>query len=120
MTDQKRRLVVEDDPLAGQIICDALADAAFEVDGPHRRLADGMAAVAAQFPDFAILDVRLGHQDVAMLADDLQRYGIGFAFCSGAGPGDRLTARFPDAMVMAKPFDRRALVRVVTQGSAGY
>ncbi len=103
--------------MMGRIIRDALEEACFEVDGPYERLADGMAAVAAHFPDFALVDVRLGRQDVAMLADDLQRYGIGFAFCSGAAIGDRLATRFPAARFMAKPFDSRALIRMVKDGS---
>ncbi len=82
----KRVLVVEDDPLVAAAITDMLEDAHYEVDGPYGSLSDGVAAVADHMPDAAILDIRLDDHDVALLAGDLELYGIPFVLCSGLRP----------------------------------
>ena len=57
MAANPKILLVEDDPAIAGIIADLLEDADYEVDGPSASLADGMAAVAADFPAGAVLDV---------------------------------------------------------------
>lgn len=88
-----RILIVEDDPVAAAAIAMQLEAADFVVDGPYASVADGAAALAQDFPDAAIIDVRLRGQDSFLLADDLELYGIPFVLCSHSRPGERFGKR---------------------------
>jgi len=109
MAQPQRILLVEDDPIIASILQDLLEDACFDVDGPHATLGEGMAAVAAHFPDGAVLDIRLKDRDVGLLAEDLENYDIPFLFCSGVGP-DPVSAGHPDAPLVPKPALNRRLI----------
>ncbi|MEA3388415.1 response regulator transcription factor [Sphingobium sp. CCH11-B1] len=102
MTDATRTiLLVEDDPSVAAMIMDILEDADFAVDGPHRTLSEGAAALAGRLPAGAVLDIRLGRQDVGLIADDLDAYGVPYLFCSGASGGS-VPAAHPQAPVIPK------------------
>lgn len=105
MKDIPRILLVEDDALTGLLLADLLEAADFLVDGPHRTVADAMAALAHAFPDFALLDIHLEGQDSMLVADDLTQYGIDFAFFSGTCPDSAIQRRFGDALFLAKPLN---------------
>ncbi|WP_429614764.1 hypothetical protein [Sphingobium olei] len=94
-------LLVEDDPSVAAAIMDILEDADFAVDGPHRTLSEGAAALAGRLPAGAVLDIRLGRQDVGLIADDLDAYGVPYLFCSGA-IGGSVAAQHPQAPVVSK------------------
>jgi ActR/RegA family two-component response regulator len=94
-------LLVEDDPSVAAAIMDILEEADFAVDGPHRTLSEGAAALADRLPAGAVLDIRLGRQDAGLIADDLDAYGVPYLFCSGAGGGS-IAAAHPQAPVVAK------------------
>lgn len=81
---QRAILLVEDDPDVAALISDMLEGADYVVDGPYANLSDGMEALAKSMPAAAVLDVRLGHGDIDLLADDLDLYDIPYLFCSGA------------------------------------
>jgi DNA-binding response OmpR family regulator len=102
-------LLVEDDPAVAAALIDLLEDADFAVDGPYRTLGEGAAALADHLPAGAVLDVRLGRQDVGLIADDLDTYGIPYLFCSGADE-TTMTHDHPDAPLVPKTSARRALV----------
>ncbi|WP_022681727.1 response regulator [Sphingobium bisphenolivorans] len=108
----ERILVVEDDPILASIIAELLTDADYEVDGPYASLSDGVAALASDFPDGAVLEIRLGGGDVGMLAEDLKSYDIPFLFCSGFAD-DRLTRHLPDAPLVPKVTLSQTLVPVL-------
>ncbi|MGA1810562.1 MULTISPECIES: response regulator transcription factor [Sphingobium] len=82
--EDRKILLVEDDPAVAAMIAELLEDAHYVVDGPHTTLADGISAVADEMPDGAVLDVRLGEGDSGLLADDLDLYDIPYVFCAGA------------------------------------
>lgn len=110
MTEAHERiLLVEDDPAVAAMIVDLLEDAAFEVDGPYATLAEGVAAVASNLPDGAVLDMKLRGGDVGLLADDLDSYDIPFVFCSGMAP-EALARRFADRPFVSKPGLSRTLI----------
>ncbi len=98
----RRVLLVEDDLRVGHYIADLLEEADYEVDGPHPSLADAMAALARQFPDCAILDIKLRQQDAGLIADDLAQYDIPFIFCSGRPSAGALGGQFPQAPFISK------------------
>lgn len=112
-TDRKRVLLVEDDSLIAAMLADMLIDANYEVDGPYATLSDGVAALARHLPDCALIDICLRDRDALLIAEDLDLYGIPFAFCSGGYPHGRMAERFGDIAVLAKPVSSAALVRAM-------
>lgn len=109
LPDHPRVLLVEDDLRLGYALSDALEAAGAQVDGPYTTLSDAMSALAQDFPDFALLDLNLGGQDSLLVAQDLKRYGIAFAFYSGAT--DAGTQQKVDgAPFFHKPLDPAALL----------
>ena len=112
MAEERRILVVEDDPAIAALITDMLADADYAVDGPYATLADGLAALAAHFPAGAVLDLSLRDSDAGLLADDLENYDIPYIFCSGS-ERHPVIGEHPEAPVLTKPFGVRRLVRTL-------
>lgn len=94
-------LLVEDDPRIAAMISDILEQADFAVDGPHKTVSEGAAALAGRVPAGAILDIRLGRQDAGLIADDLEAYGVPYLFCSGMTGGSVAEAH-PDAPLVPK------------------
>ena len=54
-------------------------------------------------PDVAVLDVRLGDEEVFPVADALVRRDVPFVFHSGHAAAAELTARYPGTSVLSKP-----------------
>jgi CheY-like chemotaxis protein len=112
VSDARRILVVEDDPLVAALIAELLEGAQYQIDGPYATLGDGMAALAAHFPAGAVVDVSLQDADAGLLADDLQSYDIPYLFCSGSTAHPVMRAH-PTAPVISKPFGFRRLIPVL-------
>lgn len=65
--------------------------------------------------DFAILDVKLGGaiEATLSLAAALEKRGTPFVFLTGIRGNDPQLARFPDAPVVGKPYEPKALMDAV-------
>lgn len=65
--------------------------------------------------DFAILDVKLGGaiESTLSLAAALEKRGTPFVFLTGIRVNDPQLARFPNAPVVAKPYEPAALMGAV-------
>ncbi|MHA6288572.1 HWE histidine kinase domain-containing protein [Maricaulis sp. CAU 1757] len=59
--------------------------------------------------EFAMLDVNLGDQTSAEIAERLDRDGVPFMFATGYGESAGVTQSFPKAPVVQKPYDHRAV-----------
>jgi len=112
MAANPKILLVEDDPAMAGVMSDLLKDADYEVDGPYASLADGVAAVAADFPAGAVLDVRIGDGNVGLLADDLEQYDIPYLFCTGATAHPAIDAH-PNAPLVPEWALSRQLIRAL-------
>ena len=105
----KRILVVEDEPLIAMEIESALRDGGCEVIGPAGDLGEAMRLLGAvERCDAALLDANLGGHPVDELAAALTRAGVPFAFVTGYG-AEALPAAFREAMMIPKPFSRNQL-----------
>ncbi len=100
----RRILVVEDEYMLMMDLEEALRAAGASVAGPAACLSDAF-DVAGRGPlDGAILDVRLGEEDVFPLADHLRGRDVAFLLVTAVDRGD-LPPRYVDAPRCAKPVD---------------
>ena len=119
----KRVLVVEDEALVAMLVADELRGAGAVVVGPAPSVDDALRLVEAAAANggigAAVLDINLGGQHVAPVADRLAALGVPFLFATGYG--ENRDARGHDTRpVVEKPFDRERLVAAVADlASAG-
>jgi PAS domain S-box-containing protein len=104
-----RILVVEDEPLVGMEIADALTEAGFTVLGPVSSNADALALVAVSGCDGAVLDVNLGRETSEPLAIKFRAEGVPFITLTGYAP-DQTPESYQHAPVLTKPILTEILV----------
>ena len=111
-----RTLVVEDQYLIASYVCRLLRRLGCEPVGPVPCLATAFVALERETPDCALLDVKLGAEQVYPLAEVLRREGVPFLFVTGYDQR-KIAASFQAEMRLEKPFDLQdldmALTRVV-------
>ena len=118
----KRVLLVED-----QLLIAMDLERILDTQGP--RGIDTVASVTEALqrlekvsPDLAILDVNLGGETSALIADELARRGIPFAFATGYSDRSLIPERFGAAPVIRKPFTTSDVIGQVAEllrGPAG-
>jgi CheY-like chemotaxis protein len=99
-------LVVEDEPLIALDIAGLFESAGAKVRTTNS-FADALGLVAQHAWSGAVLDYRLGHDDVRGLCQFLAERGIPFMFYTGLA---ELPETFPGAMVVHKPATGDALL----------
>jgi two-component system KDP operon response regulator KdpE len=109
-------LVVEDDPSI-RLLCRIN----LELDGfrvaEAETLAGARAAVAAEQPALAVVDLWLGSEDAGGLLDDLRGTGLPVVLLSGANDAEGYGGRATE--VLSKPFDPLTLVAVAKRLTNG-
>ncbi|HSL80410.1 MAG TPA: response regulator, partial [Pseudolabrys sp.] len=106
--NDKRVLLVEDEPLVSMMLADMLAAFGHKVDGPYNRFSDAMHAAKSNNLQAGILDVNLGGEKTYAVADILANRKIPFAFVTGYGP-DTIVSEFSHAPVLQKPIEAAKL-----------
>lgn len=100
-------LVVDDELLVAQVICDQLAFAGYSVQGPAATGAEALALARAQRPDLLMLDVGLrGSMSGVEVARTLQtEMEVPVIFLTGYSLSDvaRKTAAVRGARILTKP-----------------
>lgn len=110
-----RLFVVEDEALVAILLEDMLADLGCVVTGVAGSIHQALTridAVAAE-ADGAILDVNIGGEKVYPVADALAERGVPFMFATGYG-SIGLGDRYPQAVVLAKPYGPNALASALS------
>ena len=97
-----RVLIVEDDPILGLDLSEQLVDAGYTVVGPAMSAGEGVALVAGEGCDVAILDVNLGRETSEAVAVALAARGVPFFVLSGYS-SDQHPAVFKGAPLLVKP-----------------
>ncbi|OYY90297.1 MAG: transcriptional regulator [Sphingomonas sp. 28-66-16] len=106
-------LIVEDEPLIAMMLEDFLEAIGRRVAGVADSVETGLAIIARETIDAAILDVHLrGGEQSWPIADALAAAGIPFVFASG-GSGDSIAERFCDRPVIGKPFSIDSVTRAL-------
>lgn len=103
-SESVRVLIVEDSILVGLAIEAVCGSLGWEMVGPARSIAQGLAMARDSRIDAALLDVSLGGElswDIAAL---LQERGIPFVFGTGHDLEGQLPAAFAAVPVLRKPF----------------
>lgn len=99
-----RILIVEDEPIISDMLCDWVSELGYEMAGPAYTVNRALAVIARGEPlDGAILDVTLSDGDSYPVAEELRRRRVQFAFATGHGV-DALAPQFRDAATLIKPF----------------
>ena len=107
-----RILLVEDEPLLAWDLEVALLAAGATVVGPANTLEIGCALARQRGLAAAILDVRLGREEVGPLAAQLSEIGVPFLFHTGHGNRHELAQRWA-APVVNKPTNPDVIIRNV-------
>lgn len=112
--DDKRVLLVEDEPLVSMMLADMLSAFGHKVDGPYSRFSDAILAAKSNNLQAGILDVNLGGEKTYAVADILANRQIPFAFVTGYGP-DSIVSQFASAPVLQKPIEAAKLHALLQQ-----
>ena len=96
-------LVAEDELIVAFDLCDTVAEAGFEVQGPHSGISSAMLAFQKEKPDLAILDIQLDDGVVFPLAQKLAAENVPIIFHSGRHTHEEVLAHFPTATTLQKP-----------------
>ena len=113
-SDDKRVLLVEDEPLVSMMLADMLSAFGHKVDGPYSRFSDAMLAAKSNNLQAGILDVNLGGEKTYAVAGILTDRKIPFAFVTGYGP-DSIVSAFAHAPVLQKPIEAAKLHALLQQ-----
>jgi CheY-like chemotaxis protein len=109
-----RVLVIEDEGLVAMLIEDMLTDMGHEVGATASRMRDALEIAKRGTFDVAIVDVNLDGQPSYPIADILTERAVPFAFATGYGAGG-LDTRYSDTPVLAKPFVKADLEKLLSQ-----
>ncbi|GMN03959.1 response regulator [Erythrobacter sp. MTPC3] len=108
-------LVAENEMIVAYDLCDTVAEAGFQVEGPHAGISDAMLAFQKEKPALAILDIELDDGIVFPLAQKLTDENVPIIFHSGRYTRDEVKARFPKAQTLAKPCPPTQMLAAVNQ-----
>ncbi len=98
-----RVLVVEDDPVIGIDMTEVIQDAAGEVVGPAKSIAEaGRIAKTGTF-DVAVLDVNLADGEVTPVLESLHARKIPMLVYTGSSLPESVVRRHPDLTTLRKP-----------------
>jgi PAS domain S-box-containing protein len=113
-TKSLRILVVEDEPLVAMDLMMELEDAGYLAIGPATSCEQALEAIISEVPDAALLDGNLNGEPVDLVADELLRRRVPFAFVSGYGR-ENLPARHADRPMISKPFRAAEVLAAVQE-----
>ena len=116
-----RVLVVEDEPLIGMVIEDAVEDLGHEVVGPTGKLDEALELATHEPLDFAILDINIRGGNSYPVADMLLQRGLPMLLTTGYSPGN-LPERLHEQRRLRKPFTAEQLeaeIRLMCAGPNG-
>jgi DNA-binding response OmpR family regulator len=113
-----RVLVVEDESLLAETLCDLMQGAGCEMVGPASTVAAALRLIDRAPIDVAILDIRLLSEMSFPVAYALRRRGIPLLFLTSYQQRD-LPHDLSDAILVEKPFSVPLLVEIVRRLATG-
>ena len=107
-----RVLIVEDEAMLAETLCDLLLEAGCEPVGPAANVAVALSLIEKSTIDAAILDVRLMDEVSFVVAYALRARGIPLMFLTASQRGE-LPADLSDEVLIEKPFKAPMLIETV-------
>ncbi|MEM6727025.1 MAG: HWE histidine kinase domain-containing protein [Pseudomonadota bacterium] len=102
-------LIVEDNMIIALDTEEVLHELGAQAVSVAPNVREALATIAHGALTYAILDVNLGSETSAPIADRLAAEGIPFAFATGYGETTALSQSHPDAPVLKKPYTKEAV-----------
>ncbi len=112
MSQPRRILIVEDEPLIAMMLEDFILSIGHEVVGPCEAVAEALEMVEADGFDFAILDINLKGEAVWPVATALRRKDIPFVLASG-GYVEPAPAEFAQVPMIEKPYTIDRVIPII-------
>ncbi len=112
---ETRVLVVEDQMLIAMDLEQMLGDHGATDVITAGSTAEALDKLRGVTPDVAILDVNLGSETSARVAEELTRRGVPFAFATGYSDRSMISAQFSAAPVVRKPYEATAIVNQIAR-----
>jgi two-component sensor histidine kinase/CheY-like chemotaxis protein len=112
-SERRRILVVEDEPFVALQLQTDLEGEGHEVIGPAANLAHGLQLASSEGLDAALIDIRLGGDTSATIADQLLARQIPFAFATGYSDSSMLPEHLHTVPRLRKPYAREDVRRMV-------
>lgn len=113
-----RLLVVEDNYLMAEVVCDFLRECGMEPVGPACDLDAGLALAWEQDVAGAVLDINLCGRPVFPICSVLAHRGLPFIFLSAYAPGMAVPGAYRSVPYVEKPFTderlRKALEKLLS------
>lgn len=113
MTNRKRILIVEDEPVLAMLIEDMVQELGYEPIGPAMTTEAALALTVSEKLDGAILDMNLGGGVPSTpIAESLKSRDVPFIFATGyssAQAAARMAGAIGETTVLRKPFSVDAL-----------
>ena len=106
-------LIVEDDALVVLLLTELLVDMGHEVCGTAATEVDAAAGALHHRPTLMIVDAKLAAGSGFSLIEELHRRKEPAAYFFLSGDPARVRSRFPEAVVVGKPFRRRELAAAI-------
>lgn len=103
-TEGARVLVVEDDPIIGMDLADSLRELGFHVQSVERSVASAVAAITADTPDVALIDIHLGKEISAPVARVLSEQGVPYVVMTGYDNPQTIDPAYDGCPRITKPF----------------
>ena len=113
-----RILLAEDEALLALLLAERLEEAGFRITGPAKSVAAALALIEQEGCDAAVLDVQLGKETAAPIAQALRSRSIPFLTLSGYSESQRPPV-FDGAPMMVKPVRMHDLVAFLKRCLAG-
>ena len=111
---RERVLLVEDEALIAMEVADMLKDAGYDVLGPAMSVKAALELLKSQACDAAVLDINLGQETAAPIAQALSERGTPFLTISGYGAAQR-PPEFSRAPHLDKPLRTERLVSTLKE-----
>lgn len=108
-------LLMEDNPVLSADLYVLIEDAGARVIGPFRRVDEGLARIATERPDLALLDVELLDGLVMPVAEKLKADGVPFVFYTARGSDGHAAARRTGAPLVTKSNPASAVIEVLSR-----
>ena len=108
-----RIMIVEDNYLVAESLCDILTENGCKVIGPVSRLAQGLELAADAAIGGALLDINLAGEHCFPLANVLLDKGVPIAFLTGYGEGTVIPAALHGVPRLSKPFSASSIVSLI-------